>query len=264
MGFDARLDYDRDHLLNRISDMESQTRALSQELEVAHRLATLGTLLGIVAHEFNNLLTPVSSYAQLALANPDDRELVAKALTRAVDGTEQVTRIAGAILGFVREDQQMGTADVNRVVDETILCLGRDPRKQGVIIERDIPVGLRVAMRPICLQQVLLNLFMNAIEAMRPHGGYIRVSTRNDDPSGEVVLSVSDTGKGMSPEFVSRVFEPLFVKARTNDERQGGHGFGLLICRRLVNEAGGEIAVQSEMGRGTTFTLRLTRAANAV
>ncbi len=261
MGFDARLDYDRDLLLNRISDMETQIRALSQELESAHRLATLGTLLGIVAHEFNNLLTPVSSYAQLALANPEDRELVNKALTRAVEGTDQVTRIAGAILGFVREDQQLGSADINHVVDETLLCLGRDPRKQGIIIERDIPTHVRVSMRPICLQQVLLNLFLNSIEAMRPHGGYLRISTRTDGPSGEVVISVSDTGRGIAPDLIGRLFEPRFSEARGPAERAGGHGLGLVICRKLVSEAGGEIAVQSEVGRGTTFTLRLAKAA---
>ncbi|MCL4196079.1 MAG: HAMP domain-containing histidine kinase [Phycisphaerales bacterium] len=270
MSYDAKLSNDRDVLLGRIREMEGQISRLEADLDRTSRLATLGILAGMIAHEFNNLLTPVMSYSQLAIASPDDRELVAKALNRTVDGAQQLSRIASAILGFLRDDDQMAEADVNRVIDLTLECMAKDPQKAGISVVRRIPDGVRAGIRPICLQQVLLNLFLNAIEAMRGSGGELRV-TGAVEPGGFVRLTVSDTGCGMTREMIEQAFRPL--ASRTRDAggsappeavaRPGarrGHGLGLAICKRLIEEAGGSIQIDSQVGEGTTFAIRVPAA----
>lgn len=270
MSYDAKLSNDRDVLLGRIREMEGQISRLEADLDRTSRLATLGILAGMIAHEFNNLLTPVMSYSQLAIASPDDRELVAKALNRTVDGAQQLSRIASAILGFLRDDDQMAEADVNRVIDLTLECMAKDPQKAGISVVRRIPDGVRAGIRPICLQQVLLNLFLNAIEAMRGSGGELRV-TGAVEPGGFVRLTVSDTGCGMTREMIEQAFRPL--AGRTKDSgpsippeaagRPGarrGHGLGLAICKRLIEEAGGSIQIDSQVGEGTTFSIRVPAA----
>ena len=263
MSCDPKLSNDRDVLLGRIHDMESQIQRLGADLDRTSRLATLGILAGMIAHEFNNLLTPVMSYSQLALTSLDDRELVTKALTRTVDGAEHLSGIASAILGFLRDDVQLADADVNHVLDLTLDCMARDPQKAGVRLVRRVPEGLRAGIRPICLQQVLLNLFLNAIESMRGSGGELRI-TSNIERDGAVRLEVADSGCGMSGEAVKRAFTAL-PSLPSKPEEDGsadgsarrGHGLGLAICKRLIDEAGGQINLQSTPGQGTTFSIRL-------
>lgn len=251
MGSDAKLNYDRELLLERISTMESQIENLHDELTLSNRLASLGVLSGMIAHEVNNLLTPILSYAQLALKDPDDPALVEKALTRVVGGTEQVASIAASILGFLKEDQQFATSDVGRVLDETMLCLGRNPQKSGVVVERHIEPHTRVSMSPICLQQVLLNLLLNAFNAMDAPGGTVEVATERIDEGNRVLIRVRDSGRGIDDEFLNEAFEPL----RTGSET--GNGLGLSVCRRLVEEAGGRMSLRSKVGQGTTVSIEL-------
>ncbi len=270
MSYDAKLSNDRDVLLGRIREMESQIGRLEADLDRTSRLATLGILAGMIAHEFNNLLTPVLSYSQLALASPDDRDLVTKALNRTVDGAQQLSRIASAILGFLRDDDQLAEADVNRVIDLTFECMAKDPQKAGVSVIRRVPEGVRAAIRPICLQQVLLNLFLNAIEAMRGSGGELRISAAVES-GGYIRLAVADTGCGMSREMIEHAFRPLSARTRDAGDSEApaagdrsiprrGHGLGLAICKRLIEEVGGSIRIDSRVGEGTTFSIRVPAA----
>jgi len=167
--------------------------------------------------------------------------------------------------------------DLFEVVDETLACLGRDLARDSIDLTLDAPRGLRVAMAPTPLQQVLLNLTLNARETMLGRGGTLTISARRstwntgsaDDPDPDecggvrecILVEVSDTGQGMPPERVETLFTPFASHRRSDDERRrGAHrgvGLGLAVCRQLVESAGGEIACASEVGEGTTFTLRL-------
>lgn len=258
MSNDARLEHDREILLKRINTMEAQILSLREDLIRSNRLATLGTLAGMVVHEFNNLLTHMSGYAQLAISKPEDHKLVEKALERTVDGTEQLTRISSAILGYLKNDAEMQTSDINVVLDEVIVCLARDPDKEKVKLERNITPNLRVIMRPICLQQVFLNLIINSIEAMRPNGGTITIcAEKTSDDRCEI--KVIDTGKGIPANIVDKVFQPLISENNSNQytSTSKGHGLGLSICHYLINEAKGNIEFESLAGRGTTFIIHL-------
>lgn len=270
MGVDARLDHDRSVLLDRISEMEGKIRELNDELVRSNRLATLGLLTGMVAHEFNNLLTPVISYAHLAMASPEDSALVQKSLTRVVDGTEQVAKIATALLGFIREERTLESADVGRVLEETLACMGREPEKFGVTLKRRIPKSTRVSIRPVALQQVFMNLFLNAFEAMKGKGGELSVTcgpvAGND---AAVEIRVKDTGRGIPREVLERMFRPMMSWRPGGEGEQGaggssgsgvrGSGLGLVVCKKLVEDAGGRIEVESQVGLGTVFTITLPR-----
>lgn len=255
--------FDEERLLCRIDELLSQVRHLESEVERTHRLATLGLLSGSIAHEFNNILTPVLSYAQLALAAPDDGEMNRKALRKAVEGTEKAAQIASAMLGFVRNDESDQTAAVRSVIDEALSCIGRDLFKEGIALEIDAPRNLRVRMRPISLEQVFINLILNAVEAIRPSTGRLLLSAHAASGSTgnnpNVVIRVEDTGKGMDRELCSRIFDP-FVSSGSKDGRRTGTGLGLTICKRLVEEAAGTIEVTSNPGEGTVFSFTLPAA----
>lgn len=259
---------------------------LSDDAVRAHRLATLGALAASLAHEVNNILTPVLSYAQLALASPQDAELTRKALVRAVDCTAKAAQIGSAMLGFVRvEGTQSGSAGstVTLAVSDALACLGRDLAKDGVEFRSRVDPAHAVAMDHVSLQQVVLNLLLNAREAMRGRRGSIEIESFGESAShrggavlggggsnilapvdgcstGNIRLVVRDTGPGIPPELLERLFVP-FVSSRalgvSGSERTTGTGLGLSVCRFLVERAGGRIAVQSHAGVGTMFEIVL-------
>ncbi len=252
-------------LLARLHESETKVANLKADLERAERLATLGTTAAIVAHEFNNILTPVLSYAQLAQASQDNVDLVNEALQRTIEAVVRATEIGSSILGFVRSD---GDADprvcVADCIQESLRCLARSPERDGVRLDISTDPDCYAAIRPVALQQVILNLVLNACEAMRPGGGTLtieaRCSTWNSAASGPsrhgfmgVSITLADTGKGAAQDLLDTMFDP-FVTARTNGQ---GTGLGLAVCKRLIEEVGGSIGVASEVGRGTRFTILL-------
>lgn len=288
--------------------------------ERSERLIALGTIAGLIAHEFNNLLTPVVSYSQMALDAPDDRELATKALQKALAGSERAAQIAEVILGFVREGvddfptQGAGdsrstwngarsgrtpTASVRQALDNALLCMARSPERDGIRLEIDITPSVAAAIRPIALQHVLLNLILNAREAMCPGGGSLRISAKlstassalaqgfNGEPAGQsplgalignepsVEITVQDTGRGMTTKQIENLFVPIQTKSvcgpeGTADrassteggrgERRVGTGLGMTICKRLVEDAGGYLTVRSAVNQGTTMRIVLPAA----
>ncbi|MFG0329463.1 MAG: sensor histidine kinase [Phycisphaerales bacterium] len=261
MAPDARLEYDREQLLERLGELEEHVQALRDDLDRSHRLATLGVLTGMVAHELNNLLTPITNYAHLALKNPDDREGVTKSLERVNSGVERISEIAASILGFLKTDDQLQSADVNAVIDESLNCLPRTMTEGRVKLERRVSPGFRVQMRPLALQQVILNLVANAFEAIKrsQRGGRIEVSAEML-ANGQALIRIRDNGPGLPDDIRHRAFEP-FVRSGDDSAGDGnGAGLGLAICRRLIEEAGGRIRVDSDSERGTVFTIELKPA----
>lgn len=290
-----------DALLESIEDLERRLADLGAELDRSHRLATIGTLSGIIAHEFNNLMTPVLGYASSALREPGDADLTRKALERAIDGADKASRIASALLSFLSREEGAAAsdteyADVADVVGEALLCLARDPARDGIELAIDIEPGCRARIDPVSLQQVVLNLLLNAKQAMAPRGGRleIRASTWTaadadsipcstwsagtpaprppgasaDTHSRVVRLDVQDTGSGIAPDRLDRVFDAFTSFASdppdhaqrepaTSSRGPGGTGLGLTICRRLIQDAGGSITLRSQLGSGTCFTIML-------
>lgn len=247
--------------LERTQDQLDQLRA---ELARSHRLATMGTLAAIVAHEFNNLLTPVISYCQLALkADPaEEPQLIKKALTRAHDGAAKAAHIAASMLGFASPADGAATSRVAAVVQEVFTCLARDPAKDGIELTLDIPDDLHVAIAPVCLQQVVLNLVLNARNAMRRQRGRLAITARPlDDRTAQI--TVADTGPGIPQDIRDRLFQPFVTRRDRHDHATPGTGLGLAICHDLVTRAAGTIDVDSHPGRGTAFIIQLPQTTPA-
>jgi signal transduction histidine kinase len=237
---------------------------LESELDHSQRLATLGTLAAGIAHEINNLLTPVISYAQLAKAHTSDPTQVGKALDKIIGGSEAVARIVQAVLGFASvEAGQPEVANVAETLRECLECLARDPAKDGISLIQRIDAETCVRMPPLSLQQVLLNLIINACNAMRPRGGELRIDA-SPGREGTTIITVADTGPGLPRDLLNNLFEPFASRpiatacgqAPGAMRKQGGTGLGLSICRRLIDAANGTINATNGPS-GAIFTLTL-------
>jgi two-component system NtrC family sensor kinase len=257
MALDSEKLLAAEQLLGDLENLEAQLQQLQDSVTRSHRLATLGTMASIIAHEFNNILTPVISYCELAQKSPDDQALARKAIEKALGGALRAAQISSSMLGFAREDEAAGACCVATVVTEVFNCLAREPKKDGIALHLEIAPEAWAAIPPVSLQQVLLNLVLNARQAMRRRGGQLQIMARRDDDI--VQITVTDTGPGIPPDILPRLFEP-FVTKRADGDSSKGTGLGLTVCRDLITRAGGTIHVDSSPGMGTSFRIKLPAA----
>lgn len=227
------------------------------------RVEPLGALATVLAHEVNNLLTPVLSYAQLALASPDDRELALQALHKVAAGVLRVSEAVDSVLELGRSGAAAdagATASVAGCASEAAESLAASPTGVGVEVSVRAPAGLDAAMRSSLLHQVLLNLMLNAARAMSPAGGRIVIeacSTGNN----RIQITLRDTGPGVPRALAARIFDP-HVSGPSADLRIG-LGLGLAICRGLVESVGGRIWLENAGDPGACFGIDLPIAAAA-
>ncbi len=248
-------------LHRRLAKKEQEYSDLKSQNVQLQALANLGSATSMIAHEINNLLTPLANYAALAAKNPQDGDLVAKVLDKTVRNCERASKIMNSMLAIANgRPQDRQRVPVGALLDDVFACLCRDFHKDGIVVEIDVPEGLDIVCVPVQIQQVFMNLILNARDAMLPGGGLLKISgTRNDR---HVDIAVRDTGKGIAVEHIERVFEPFFT---TKGEPQGsatysGSGVGLAFCKRVLDAHGGAISAESHLGRGTTFRLRLPQS----
>ncbi|MBN1360948.1 MAG: HAMP domain-containing histidine kinase [Sedimentisphaerales bacterium] len=248
-------------LHHRLAKKEQENSALKSQNLQLQALASLGSATSMIAHEINNLLTPLANYAALAVQNPDDRELAAKALDKTVRNCQRAARIMGSMLTMANgRKQQTSKANILAMVEEVFTCLCRDLGKDGITVRVQVPQDLELTCVPVQIQQVLMNLILNARDAMLPAGGILTIAASAADE--HVELAVSDTGKGIAPEDIERVFQPFFTtKTEADRPAQGsGSGVGLAFCQRVAEAHAGRISVTSRLGEGTTFRLRLPKS----
>ena len=233
-------------------------RTLRKQLRGAQRLAAVGTMTAMVVHEFNNILTPIVNYAQLARERP---EMTAKALACTLSGGKRATDICEAILGMTRSaTDEIQPFRVRDIIDETLTGMARDLERDSIDLVINVADDLTLDARRIELQQVVLNLLLNARQAVlaRPTPRRIEISAR-DEPQG-VLLEVRDNGIGISPKNLNRVFEPFFTTRKGGADCSSGSGLGLAVCREIIQSMNGQITVRSTEGTGTTFSLRFPQA----
>jgi len=247
-------------LLEHFEKLEDQMQKVSEGLAHSHRLATLGTITSIIAHEYNNILTPIVSYCQSALARTDDGDLLIKAVQKSLAGAERAAHISSSLLDFAREQDEQHAASLSKTIEESLTCLARHPKKDGIALSVDVP-DVQIAIEPLNLQQVLVNLILNAKKAMRQSGGQLKIAARVQGT--KVHIEVADSGPGIADEVQNRLFEPFVSHRHGPEEDPGEHkatGLGLCICRDLIRQAGGSIQVESSPGAGATFHIILPRA----
>ena len=235
----------------------AEVAALRSQLLEARKLATLGELLGTTTHEFNNALTTILNYARLGLRH-SDQPTRDKALERILSAGTRAAKITASVLSMSRNrSTRFEPVDMGQLVDEVLVLLEREMIKYRVQVEREFTAVPRVSANPSQLQQVLLNLLVNARQAM-PTGGRLILRIAHDEATGLVDLTVRDTGCGMTPEVMRRMFDPHFTtKSGPDATGKGGSGLGLATCREIVEAHRGRIRVESAPGRGTAITIRL-------
>ena len=251
-----------DSLAEKLALLQQQLESLRTQLTESQRLATIGTISAVIAHEFNNLLTPIVSYSQYALQsaqseNPD-MELIRKALSKSFQSADKAGKICQSMLGLARGQSIFGEVQVQKLVDETLLVMARDPKKDGIALRIQIEPKLTVFGDPVQLEQVLLNLLINARQAMVGRGGSLTIKAFRNPTLPEVLIQVMDDGPGIPDKLLPRIFEPFFTTKGTARKGEAkGTGLGLAICKEIVEHHKGKIEVESEVGQGSTFTIIL-------
>jgi two-component system NtrC family sensor kinase len=244
-------------LLPRLQSLEDRLEKVSAETLRLQRLAMLGTVCAGIAHEINNLLTPAMGYVQLARNAPDDVDLQGKALEKSATALETTAKIVRSMLGLGTGDDQDVRADVATVVADALACIGRAPTK-GIKVTIDVPPDLAARIRPVALQQILMNLSLNALEAMQGQSGTLTIRARAEEET--IRIEVRDSGPGIPAHIAQSLFHPFVTTPTTGQPcARKGTGLGLTICRDLVDEADGTIRVESS-GEGAIFTVTLPPA----
>jgi PAS domain S-box-containing protein len=236
---------------------------LETQLTQAEKLSSIGLLAAGVAHEVNTPLAVISSYAQMLAKQVRGDERLGPLLDKITQQTFRASEIVNGLLNFSRTS---GTAfaeiDVNTVIRDTLNLLEHQLKTSNVQLESALDESLpRILGNPGKLQQVFLNLFLNAKDAMSG-GGTLRVAT---EVNGHVGVSISDTGSGIAPEHVKRIYDPFFTtKSAPREGQRRGTGLGLAVTYGIVQEHAGKIEVQSKAGHGTTFYLEFPLARKPV
>ncbi|WP_211315708.1 sensor histidine kinase [Zavarzinia compransoris] len=239
----------------RLSAEIAERQQLQDELAQANRLAILGQIAASVAHEINQPVAAIRTYADNAAVFLDraEREAVAANLGQIARLTDRVGAITGQLRNFARRGPRASSAvDLAAVLDGALLLLGPRLRRQGAVVQRALPPGLpRVQGDPVRLEQVLVNLLQNALDAA---GEGAAIEIAGSAAGDEVVVTVADNGPGIPPEVMTRLFTP-FVTTKA-----AGLGLGLVISGDIVKDLGGTLHALNRPAGGAEFTLRLQRA----
>lgn len=256
------------------NSMLESLNAAKQEIEMCHseqmqraaKLASLGEIISGIAHEIKNPLTGISCAVQVfqsEMSEDDSRKAVT---TEILNHIKRLDRTVKDLLNYAKpKPPNFLPLKINDVLNKAVFFVYPEAKKQNVSIstsvEEEIP---DVMMDPDQIQQVFLNLMINAVQAM-PEGGTLKITTLKSDITKEedckiaelfpgekaVIVRFEDTGKGIESEYLDSIFDPFFTK------KSKGTGLGLAISRRIVHEHGGEIVVKSEVGKGSTFSICL-------
>lgn len=240
---------------------EEHVRSMRDQLAHVGRLSELAQVSAGIAHELNQPLAAMMNYSNVAkrlIASRDETQLARAhdAIAKATDQAERAGLIIRRMRGFIeKRETKRAVEDVNTIVEEAVALGLLGTQGDGISTRLDLAEGLpEVRVDRVQIQQVIVNLMRNAIEAMAqaPQRDLTLSTAQSDD--GDVVVSVRDTGQGLSKEFADRVFMPFFTT------KPGGMGIGLVISQSIVEAHGGRMIVESEPGQGAVFQFRLPPA----
>ena len=236
---------------------------LETQLSQSEKLSSIGLLAAGVAHEVNTPLAVISSYAQMLSKQVQGDDKKAALLDKITRQTFRASEIVNSLLNFSRTSStEFTSVDVNRVIQDTLTLLEHQFKTARIKVDQD----LYKSLPPIYgntgkLQQVFLNLFLNAKDAM-PAGGTLSIATINGH---NVEVRVSDTGSGIAQEHIHRIYDPFFTtKNKPKTGHSGGTGLGLSVTYGIIQEHAGKIRVESRPGQGTTFTMEFPMVRKAV
>jgi PAS domain S-box-containing protein len=240
-----------------VEDISARVQ-LEEQLQLSEKMASIGLLAAGVAHEVNTPLTGISSFTQMLLQNAEPDDPKTKVLEKIERQTFRAAKIVNGLLNLARPAQvEAGPVDVNAVINDVLSLLEHQFKTGRIQVRKEFAAASPIVQgTEYKLQQVFLNLFLNARDAM-PKGGWLTIVTRSADT--QATIEVADTGSGIPEDQLPRIYDPFF----STKEIGKGTGLGLSITYGIVQEHGGAIACDSAVGQGTRFTLTLPLASPA-
>lgn len=228
----------------------AELRDMQCQLVNSERLADVGRLTSRVAHEIRNPLSTIGGFAHRIQRRPGLDEQTARYAAVIVEEVQRLERLLSGIMDFVRPGQpEKRPVDINSILRRAVLVCEGARAGKSIRVEEDLAPQLPQAMAdPDQIQQVFVNIIRNAFDSIKD-AGTVTVGTRQ--AGAEIVVSISDTGEGITPELLSRIFDPFFTT------KPGGTGLGLAVASKIVEDHGGRILIGSELGRGTHVKIRL-------
>lgn len=236
----------------------SELDALRQQLLQAQRLSSVGELASSVAHEFNNILTTIINYAKMGVRGGTPAAQT-QAFEKILRGGQRASAIVNSMLGFARNhSSHRETTDLVSLVEEVLLLTEKDLSKHRVQVDKRFHGRPTALVVPGQIEQILVNLVINARQAM-PAGGRLRVEVRENTAGDTVEIKIADTGCGIPPENLRQIFEPFFTTKQPDEYGRGGTGLGLSVCRQIIEQHHGRIRVESVVGKGSAFIVKLPK-----
>jgi signal transduction histidine kinase len=243
--------------------LEQQVELLKQQLAQAQKLTALGELVSTTTHEFNNVLMTIINYGKMGMRHKDapTRD---KCFEKILLASDRAAKITNTVLAMARNRSAgQESTDLTRLVEDTLLLLEREMNKYHVTVEKQFQPIPQAFVNGNQIQQVLLNLLINARQAM-PGGGRLWIKLLHDTENDMVDLVVRDSGCGIPPDKLPRIFDSFYTTKKGPDESgKGGTGLGLSMCRDMIEAHHGRIRVDSSVGKGTAFTLKLPTVTKA-
>jgi signal transduction histidine kinase len=243
--------------------LPEQIEILKQQLALAQKLTALGELVGTTTHEFNNVLMTIINYAKIGMRHKDQANRD-KCFDKILNAANRAAKITNGILGLARNRSAgQEPTDLVPLLDDTLILLEREMNKYRIAVEKRLQAVPLAMVNGNQIQQVLLNLMINARQAM-PSGGRLVIKLGLDAEGDMIELVVRDNGCGIPADKLPHIFEPFYTTKKGPDASgKGGTGLGLAMCKDILEAHHGRIRVDSTVGKGTAFTLKLPVASTA-
>lgn len=256
-------EFDERSLVARIGELEQQVKSLQHQLLQAQKMSSVGVLASSITHEFNNILMTVINYAKMGVRHKDTAQRD-KAFDKILAAGHRASKITTGMLSYARQQgDRRETMNLVALVEDVLVLVEKDLQRFRVRLTTQFDEQVFAAVNSGQVQQVLLNLVINARQAME-QGGNLVIAVRANRESGQAELSIRDSGCGIAPDKLRRIFEPFFTTKTADEQGQGGTGLGLSLAREVMEAHGGRIRVESAVGAGTTFTLKFPLVAAPV
>lgn len=243
----------------RIKELESQLEHLETQLMQAQKMGSVGALASSITHEFNNILMTVINYAKMGLRH-QEQATRNKSFERILAAGQRASKITTGMLAYARNTtDRQEPFELNRLLSDVMVLVQKDLQMHRIATDEDLQPGVWANVNSSQIQQILVNLVVNARQAMK-EGGRLKLTIRDNPEEGWAEISVGDNGCGIPQNQLQKIFDAFYTTKKADAHGQGGSGIGLSLCRRIIEAHQGRIRVESEVGKGTTFTLKLPRA----
>ncbi|MEM7782060.1 MAG: HAMP domain-containing sensor histidine kinase [Planctomycetota bacterium] len=244
-------------LQNELENLRQENTGLKKQLERTQRMTALGELVGTTTHEFNNVLMTIINYAKMGMRH-DDKDTRDKAFDKINTAGLRASKITNAVLGMARNrSEHFEMTDLSQIIEESMVLLEREMMKYRISVDKQIDDVPEVSAIGNQIQQVLMNILINARQAM-VDGGQLIIKLKENVEAKTVELAIRDYGPGIPQDKLRKIFQPYYTtKSGPDATGKGGMGVGLATCKNIIEAHGGKIRVESTVGKGTCFTLIL-------